>query len=144
MVFGVQKCNRFFFFQFQRGYEGQRHVPRDSRRDHMGYNMYTSEPDLRFTDSRQPPPMGFQYQYQHGDSGVVKGGRMSRSKKKYRAPQVPPAPMHHNGVSVVVGDGMRTRFSKSQNPCFENQKSETLYSQSRIPNCGLVVQISVF
>lgn len=88
--------------QFQRGYEVQRHVPRDGRRDRMGYNMYTSEPDLRFNDSRQPPPMGFQYQNHPGDNGIVKGGRMSRSKKKYRAPQVPPNSMHHNGVSAIM------------------------------------------
>lgn len=88
-------------FQMQHGYEMQRHVPRDGRRDRMGYNMYTSEPDLRFTDSRQPPPMGYQHHHHHGDNGAVKG-RMSRSKKKYRAPQIPPPSSHHNGVSTYI------------------------------------------
>jgi len=74
-------------------------VPRDGRRDRIGYNMYTSEPDLRFSDSRQLPPMGYQHHHNHGDNGAVKG-RMSRSKKKYRAPQVPPSSSHHNGVSA--------------------------------------------
>jgi len=62
--------------------------------------MYTSEPDLRFSDSRQLPPMGYQHHHNNGDNGAVKGGRMSRSKKKYRAPQVPPSSSHHNGVSI--------------------------------------------
>lgn len=66
----------------------------------MGYNMYTSEPDLRFSDSRQLPPMSYQHHHNHGDNGAVKG-RMSRSKKKYRAPQVPPSSSHHNGVSTM-------------------------------------------
>lgn len=66
----------------------------------MGYNMYTSEPDLRFTDSRQHPPMDYQLHHHYGDNGAVKG-RMSRSKKKYRAPQIPPSSSHYNGVSVI-------------------------------------------
>lgn len=83
----------------------QRHVLRDGRRDHrMGYNMYTSEPDLRFADSRQPqqPPMDYQHHNYHhyGDNGAVKG-RMARSKKKYRAPQIPPPSSYHNGVSLI-------------------------------------------
>lgn len=68
----------------------------------MGYNMYTSEPDLRFTDSRQPPLIGYQHQHHNqGDNGAIKG-RMSRSKKKYRAPQIPISSSHHNGVSVTI------------------------------------------
>lgn len=79
----------------------QRHVPRDGRRDRIGYNMYTSEPDLRFADSRhQQPPMDYHHPHHHGDNGAVKG-RMSRSKKKYRAPQIPLHSSHHNGVSVL-------------------------------------------
>ncbi|XP_026813809.1 uncharacterized protein LOC113554254 [Rhopalosiphum maidis] len=85
------------------GYEIQRHVPRDGRRDRMGYNMYTSEPDLRFSDSRQLPPISYQHHHNHGDNGAVKG-RMSRSKKKYRAPQVPPSSSHHNGMDSSSPD----------------------------------------
>lgn len=96
------KININLLFQLQYRYEMQRPVQqRDGRRDRMGYNMYTSEPDLRYTEGRPHPPMGYQHHHNGGDNGVVKG-RMSRSKKKYRAPQIPPPPssFHHNGVST--------------------------------------------
>lgn len=75
----------------------------------MGYNMYTSEPDLRFTDSRQQLPMDYQPHHHHGDKGAFKG-RMSRSKKKYRAPQIPSSSSHHNGVSIQYNLNLETEL----------------------------------
>ncbi|XP_050432278.1 uncharacterized protein LOC126840517 isoform X2 [Adelges cooleyi] len=88
--------------EFQHGYQGQRHFPREDRRDRMEYNMYNSEPDLRYAfNKQQPPPVGYSNHHHHHQQAENKG-RLSRSKKKYRAPQIPPS--HHNGMDSSSPD----------------------------------------
>ncbi|XP_050538450.1 uncharacterized protein LOC126903919 isoform X2 [Daktulosphaira vitifoliae] len=104
--------------EFQRGYHVPRHYQHEEhRKNRIGYNMYNSEPDLRFA-LNQHQPLAPVYDHHHNHRGETKG-RLSRSKKKYKAPQLPL--QHRNGMESSSPDSYQH---------WENQKENSRSSHS--------------